>query len=101
MPDSIESLLEEISLRSDSATIYFYKNGLEGQAYFELNQLLERITSLYEQILHSGGNREVLMGLQAFFPVLNSSIEQDDTVKICDLLNFELRPLLEKLGGEA
>lgn len=94
MPDSLAKLLEGIAQNSDAATIHFYTNGLEGQAYFELNQLLERVAQLFETLSRSGGHSEILSGLSALFPILNSSIEQDDVVKICDLLNFELRPLL-------
>lgn len=100
MPVSMESLIEDILQRSDSITICFYKNGLEGEAYQELNKLLESVASLYEYLLQVTAYGEIINTLNAVISVLNSSLELDDTVKICDLLNFELRPLLLRLGEQ-
>lgn len=99
MPVDMDTIVEETLQQSDSTTVLFYKNGFEGKAFHELSKLLESVTTLFELLLQSTEYEEIVKKLSALFTVLNSSLELDDMVKICDLLNFELRPLLLTLGG--
>lgn len=101
MPDNIENLVEEILQRCDTATICFYQNGLESKGFYELNKILAVISSLYESLLQSGDHGDIVGGLTGLFTILNSSIELEDSVKISDLLNFELRPLLLRLSEDS
>lgn len=82
----------------ESVICSFYTNGGEGAAFNELPNLFEGLSYLLEKLSFDLHFSEELNYMNSIVQTLQRAMECVDTVKICDLLYFELTPQLQLIG---
>lgn len=99
MSSNLEVLAQDVTRSIDIVTINFYKNGSESIAYNELNLLFENLSNIFQILATDPALNDIMVSISNIVKMLNDVLENDDTLKICGLLYFELKPILENLTG--
>ncbi len=87
-----------IALREQilQVVLCFYTNGMEGQGF----EAMKKTTALFAELIKAlaeAGVSEVVDHFVAVLPRLQAALEQEDTVQLCDMLYYEIVPILEEL----
>ena len=99
MTNNLNSIVEEIYQATDDISVFFYRNGQESKAYKELDSMLEKLILLFNHLSRDQSKSEVLEVANNIIYTLNDAMSSDDTIRICDLLCFDMRSFLSEISG--
>ncbi len=99
--NKLATLSKSILHSLEKVTMNFFRNGSERTAYLELDHLFEQLIELMTFLAQSQHSMNTIpQRLTHSIQSISISLANDDTVKICDQLNFELNPILSELVSD-